>query len=152
MWNESRFNQRALMPQISISELIATGVALSASEAVTLALAVADVLGERRVAMLPPDHQLFLSSTGQVSFESLTVWTDQDDRARTSVDITAQLASLIRRLLQLDEPGSGDRRHRVPGGLLVLLARSLQQIDLPPLELNAFRTAMARFAATDTSV
>ncbi len=132
------------MPHLSFSELIKLRVPLTAAEAVALTLAAAYVLDMRRVAnsavQVPGDEFILLGNTGDVTFTSVEVSTDQDE--------STALAALLRRLLQLDEEsGANDRRGRVPGGLLILLARTLRQIDLPSPDRDEFRAALARFAA-----
>jgi hypothetical protein len=130
------------MPHLSFSELIKLRVPLTAEEAVALTLAAAYVLDTRRVAntavQVPGDEFILLGNTGHVTFTSVEVSTDQDE--------STALAALLRRLLQLDESGANDRRGRVPGGLLILLARTLRQIDLPSPDRDEFRAALARFA------
>ena len=110
-----------------------------------LTLAAADALAGRGATALPPDERVMLSSTGQVSLEGVTDPTEPSEPVR----LTASLAALARRLLRLDDPAAGDRRQRAPGGLLVLLARSLKQIDLAPLPPPAFREALERFGSPD---
>jgi Tol biopolymer transport system component len=130
------------MTYLSFAALIAHRVPLTAAEAVTLTLAVACLLDARRTtpreAQLPSDEHLLLSNTGQVTFKTVDGSTHQDE--------TTALAALLRRLLQLDESDGVERRGRVPGGLLVLLARTLGQIDLDPPGREEFRTALSRFA------
>jgi hypothetical protein len=136
------------MAQLSFAELIERRVSLSAAEAVALVLAVAALLDEDRgcgSSAMPSDEEIFLSSTGQVAF--VTARSDV-----TTSDTAVGLAVLLHRLLRLDEPDDGDRRARVPGGLLVVLARTLRRIDLPPLTPEAFRDALTRFTAgTDSA-
>ncbi len=152
MWNGSRlFAAETLMLRISISDLIATGVPVSPAEGVALTLAVADALADHACNRLPSDENILLSSNGQVSIESVSPSTDVDDSPCNESSVTADLAAMLRRILQLDEPASGDRRRRVPGGLLVLLARSLGHIDVEPLELGDFLAALARFGTPETT-
>jgi len=130
------------MRYLSFAELVRHRVPLTPAEAVELTLAVADLLNARRAEnssfQVPGDEFILLGNTGQVIFTSVDGSTDPDE--------TSALAALLRRLLQLDEPSATDRRRRVPGGLLVLLARALRQMDLPPPRRDEFRTALARFA------
>ena len=126
--------------ELTFAELIDRGVPLSSAEAAALVLAV-----WRMSRPVPPDDAILLSSTGEVSARPSTT--------RTSGPADPQpLARLLHRLLRLDEPGSGERRGRIPGGLLVVLARTLRQIDLPPLSCDAFRDALERFARSDQPV
>jgi hypothetical protein len=133
------------MPHLSFADIIRERVPLTPSEAVALTLAVADVLDARRVFAddlpVPPDEGLLLSSTGEISVATVEGLTDEDE--------TTCLAALLRRLLQLDDSATLDRRGRVPGALLVLLSRALQQIDLPSPGRDEFRRALARFVAVD---
>jgi hypothetical protein len=133
------------MSRISFADLVATRVPLSAAEAVALTLSVADALGEPAGRALPPDHSIVLDSTGQVTLERAA----GAPGAVAGSETTAGLASLTRRLLRLDDPNAGDRRQRVPGGLLVLLARALRQIDLDPQPPSEFREALERFGTPD---
>jgi Tol biopolymer transport system component len=130
------------MQHVTFAELIKHRVPLAASEAVELTLAVAHLLDNRQaggaVAHVPDDECILLGNTGQVTFTSVD--------GSTATDESSALSALVRRLLQLDEPAAGDRRKRVPGGLLVLLARAMRQIDLPPPEREEFRATLARFA------
>lgn len=134
--------RRPAMPYLSFADLIRHRVPLSAPEAAALTLAVARVLDVRRDGEcglhVPGDDRLLLSNTGDVTFGGVEPSTEQEE--------IAGLASLLRRLLQLDTPGVRDRRGRVPGGLLVLLARALRQIDLGPPTRDEFLTALIRFA------
>jgi Tol biopolymer transport system component len=131
----------APMPYLSFADLIRHRVPLSAREAVALTLAVARVLDARRgpgdALRLPGDHEILLNNTGDVTFGGVSPSTEQEE--------IVALASLLRRLLQLDMPDR-DRRGRVPGGLLVLLARALQQIDLEAPRRDEFTAALVRFA------
>ena len=129
------------MSQLKFSDLIETPVPLSPAEVVALTLAVADVLAERSRSDLPPDNAILLSSTGQVSIESVSERDDED----TGQSTVAQLASLTRRLLQLDKVGSVDRRKRVPSPLLGTLARALTKADLPAPTPEEFRQSLERF-------
>lgn len=134
------------MSQLKFSDLIDTAVALSHGEAVALALAVADAIAERDLANLPNDDQLILSSTGRVSVESVSK-SDEGDTPRGSV--MAQLADLTRRLMQLDNAASGDRRKRVPAPLLGTLARALTQTISPAPSPAEFRQALEKFGTPD---
>jgi hypothetical protein len=124
--------------ELSFAELIERGVPLSAAEAVALTLAAWD-----SGAALPGDSAILLSSTGQV-----TCAADRPPRE----DDPARVAGLLHRLLRLDEADAGDRRGRVPGGLLVALARTMRQIDLPPLSSDAFHDALTRFTSPDPAL
>ena len=133
------------MSHLSFSELIHHHVPLSAGEAVQLTLAVAQVLDARRMEdpalQVPGDEFILLGNTGQVTFSTV-------DRS-TDLEESSALSALTRRLLQLDDSSPVDRRGRVPGGLLILLARALREIDLPEPNRDEFRSALARFAGED---
>jgi hypothetical protein len=135
------------MAYLTLAELIRHGVPLSPAEAIALTLAVARVLDRRRAdgdgVHVPDDERLLLSNAGDVIFGSVEGSTEQEE--------IFALASLLRRLLQLDARGAHDRRGRVPGGLLVVLARSLGQIDLPAPTREEFMTALTRFAGNESS-
>jgi hypothetical protein len=134
------------MPHLSFSELMNHHVPLSAAEAIQLTLAVANLLDARRLEdpslQVPGDEFILLGNTGQVTFTTVDRSTDQDENPA--------LAALTRRLLQLDDSAPHDRRGRVPGGLLILLSRTLREIDLPAPGPAEFRTALARFAGDET--
>jgi Tol biopolymer transport system component len=134
------------MSQLKFSDLIETAVTLSDGEAVALTLAVADAVAQRGLTELPNDNELILSSTGRVSLESVSQ-SDEGDKARGSA--IPQLAALTRRLLQLDNAESGDRRKRVPGPLLGMLARALTQTVSPAPSPEEFRKALEQFGTPD---
>jgi hypothetical protein len=131
------------MSQLKFSDLIDASVPLSPAEAVALTLAVADAVGVDAVK-LPPDTALLLSSTGHVSLEGVSVSGEEDTRR-----MTAQLAALARRLLQLDKRGTVDRRKRVPSPLLWTLARALTNTDLPVPTPEEFRASLERFGTPE---
>lgn len=136
------------MGHVSFADLIARRVPLAASEAASLALAVARLMDARRVegqrVRLPDDEWILLSSSGEVSIVEVHGSADLDE--------TAGLSALLRRLLRLDErlPSSG--HDVVPGGLLIVLARNLGYIHLPATGPDAFRAALERFAAANPAV
>lgn len=134
------------MSHLKFSDLIATPVALSHEEAVALTLAAADAIAERRLANAPNDDDLILSSTGRVSLESVSKSNEGDTH---SGSVIAQLAALTRRLMQLDNAESGDRRKRVPAPLLGTLARALTQTVSPAPTAEEFRQALERFGKPD---
>jgi len=134
------------MSHLKFSELIETPVALSHGEAVALTLAASDAIAERGLENLPTDDDLFLSSTGRVSLESVIKADEGDTRPR---NVLAQLATLTRRLMQLDKAESGDRRKRVPALLLGTLARALTQTVSPSPSPEEFRQALERFGKPD---
>ena len=133
------------MAELTFAELTSRRVPLSAFEAAALTVAVAEALDATRCAggtpVLPGDDQIVLSSTGHVSVTAV--------ERSTPLDETIGLASLLQRLLGLDPL---DRRGRVPDGLLILMARTLHQVDLPMLTPAAFRTSLARFATSEPAM
>lgn len=136
------------MSRLNFSELIDAPVLLSPAEAAALTLAVTDAAAEQGLVVLPVDEELFLSSTGQVSLGRVS---NSDAEDSTAESLSAQLAELTRRLLQLDKPGTVDRRRRVPGGLLVVLARAMGQIDLPAPTPEEFRRALERIGTPEAT-
>jgi hypothetical protein len=139
------------MAQLSFAELIERAVPMSVPEAVALTLAAAAALdchAGSDPAIAPESDRLLLSSTGEVNFA--------EPRTGPTLDEQAWLSALLCQLLAIEERAdrAGARgRARIPGGLLVLIARTRRQIDLPPLSSGAFRSALARFAdAVEPSV
>lgn len=129
------------MPQLSFAELIARDVPVAAGEAVALTLTAAAVADATAPGQpLPTLEQIFLSSTGDVTIACRP--------AESGLGEGEWLTSLLCGLLRLDEPEHRARcRGRVPGGLLVLVARMRGQIDLPPLPEGALRSSLMRFSA-----
>jgi Tol biopolymer transport system component len=139
------------MLRISISDLITPGVPVSPAEGVALTLAVADALTDCGVRMMPSDEQILLSSNGHVVIETVSASTDVSSIGAEKPYGAADLASMLHRLLQLEDDPSNERRRRVPGALLVWLARALGRIDLEPLELNDFLAGLARFGTPEAT-
>ncbi len=83
---------------------------------------------------------------GRVSLESVSKSNEGDIRSGGAI---AQLAALTRRLLQLDNPNSGNRRKRVPAPLLATLARALTQTVSPAPSAEEFRLGLERFGKPD---
>jgi hypothetical protein len=134
------------MPHLTVADLIERRVPLSADEATSLALAAWRACAGAGDSAIAFDESLCLSSAGEVTCRAGA----HERRAEGEGNATVAVAMLLRRLLQLDAPEL-DRRGRVPGALLVVLARTLRQIDLPPLTPDAFRDALERFATQDPS-
>ena len=120
------------MAQLSFADLIVRRVPLTAAEAASLTLAAAEQ------GPVPDVCEISLSSTGVVTFSS---------PAAATADEAVRLASLLHQLLRLDEPDGDERRWRIPGGLLVVLARTMRQMDLPALNATDFKEALVRFGA-----
>lgn len=139
------------MLRISISDLITTGVHVSPAEGVALTLAVADALADSGIRAMPPDEHVLLSSNGHVVLENVSVPTENAIDETGKAHGAADLAAMLHRLLQLDGDPANDDRRRVPGALIVLLARALGRIDLEPLELSDFLAALARFGTPEAT-
>ncbi len=131
------------MSSLTFDELIRT-LPLSVEDAVALTLGAADALEQHRAAettpSLPNDAEVTLSGDGTVALRAV-------DR-RALPDEVRQLASLLRRLLKLEDERQGGRP-QVPGALVVLIARSVGHIDAPPPAAPAFRAALLRFVGGD---
>lgn len=136
------------MSQLPYSDLIDTPVPLSPAEVVALVLGVADALADADVSSLPPDRDILLHSTGHVTLARVI---SSDEGCKGDDVHAAQLASLMRRLLQLDKPGVRDRRRRVSAPLLVLITRALGQTDTPQPSLAEFRQALEHVATPDAT-
>ena len=130
---------------LSYSEIAACDVSLGAADVAALALAASRELdvGEDGTARgLPRPERILLSSAGAVTLAI--------KGAEVSEQVlVAQLAALVRRLLRLNEGAASPTRTRVPGALLVLLARADGQIDAPVLSLDAFVRALERYGPAD---
>jgi hypothetical protein len=137
-------SRRAAVAYLSFADLITGPIRLSPAEAAALTLAVARQLdGEGRHgsdARLPDDHGILLSSTGTVAFVR--------GAEAPAPDNHTALSALLMRLLRLDE----EPRAQVPGGLLIVLARNLGYIQLPPTSPDVFRAALERFATPDPTL
>jgi hypothetical protein len=130
---------------LSYSEIAACGVSLAAADVAALALAASRelVVGEDGTARgLPRPERILLSSAGAVTLAIKGAEVSEQE-------LVAQLAALVRRLLRLDEDTASPTRTRVPGALLVLLARADGQIDGPVLSLEAFVRALERYGPAD---
>jgi hypothetical protein len=130
---------------LSLADLIAGPVRLSPAEAAALTLAVAHRLdaetSDGHEPQVPDDQGILLSSTGSIAFVRGPQAAAPDSRTA--------LSALLMRLMRLE----GDRpREHVPGGLLIVLARNLGYIQLPPTSPDAFRAALERFATSDPTL
>jgi hypothetical protein len=143
-WNGSGYGS-SVVAYLSLADLITGPVRLSPAEAAALTLAVARRLDEetsdRRVPQVPDDQGILLSSTGSIAFVRGPQAAAPDSRTA--------LSALLMRLLRLE--GDQPREH-VPGGLLIVLARNLGYIQLPPTSPDAFRAALERFATSDPTL
>ena len=132
---------------LSFAEIRARNAPLRAADAVALVRAVAQEAGRRgadsRPAGLPDASQILLSGSGRVWFAEGAA--EAGDR-----DYVSALAALLQDLLGLDDRADGEPRGELPGALLVLVARSLNQIDLPRPSFAEFQESLARFGSADT--
>ena len=130
------------MTCLTFADLMKQRTPLSPSEAAALTAAAARALanqrGTRAGVRQPDARQFLLSSTGAVSVGSVEEATEREE--------ISGLATLLQRLLRLDRPGVQDKRGHVPGGLMVLLARALKQIDAPAPDREEFTAALHRFS------
>src|SRR5689334_1186832 len=112
---------------------------LPAAQAAALVAGVIDELTARAQkgvgAAVPSDDEIALGPSGQITFTKPV--------ASATAPSVAALAGLLRTLLNLD--GSAPPSP-VPGSLMVLLARSLGEIDLPAPSVATFRRELDRIA------
>ena len=117
---------------LTLGDLAADGATLTPEEAVALTLAVAERLGWSE----PPDNPeiVIVRRDGTVHLPRA---------ADAAPALPGQYAELLYRLLAF---GRDEAELRVPGPLLLLLARARGQIDLPPFaSADEFRQALVRF-------
>jgi hypothetical protein len=117
---------------LALGELAAEGITLTPEEAVALTLAVAERLGWSE----PPDSPelIVIRRDGTVHLPR---------PANAPPALPRQYADLLHGLLSF---GPGETRPRVPGPLLLLLARARGEIDLPAFaSADEFRQALVRF-------
>ena len=123
---------------------ILRGRSLDVQHAAALVAGVADEFAARRargeVIAVPADEAIVVDRTGAVTFTRV-------ETNREPADGAAALAALLQRLLNLD--GQDAHRQPVPGSLMVLVARALGKIDLPPPGLRNFREALERITGSD---
>ena len=130
---------------LSYSEIAACGVRLGAADAAALVVAVArelDVDVDGTARGVPRPDRILLSSSGVVTLAMKGPETCEQE-------LVVQLAAMLRRLLRLEEEAASPARTRVPGALLVLLARADGQIEAPVLSLEAFVRALERYGPAD---
>ena len=123
---------------LTLSDLAGDGGTLSPEEAVALTLAVAERLGWSE----PPNRLELMVIRGDGTVHL--------PRAANAAPATpAQYAELLHRLLTF---GRGDAEPRVPGPLLLLIARARGEIDLPAFaSADEFRHALLRFLSRPAS-
>jgi hypothetical protein len=135
--------------KLTYADIAAHDVRLTSAEAVALVLALARELDAEHAAGscrgVPPAEHILLNSDGRVTLKAAgPLDADDTDRVR-------QLAGLLRGLLGLDAPESDSSRHRVPGALLVLLARASGELDAPMPSFAQLQQGLARFTDADAA-
>jgi Tol biopolymer transport system component len=133
--------------RLSCSEIVRRDVRLGVSEAVALALAAArelDELSEHHGRGLPPPEQILLSSDGRVCFSGPGDEADDGERVR-------QVATLLQGFLPLEHGSTSAADTRVPGALLVLLARATGRLDAPLSSYARFQQELSRFCPNDAA-
>lgn len=123
------------LPVVTLDDVRTRGIELTTDEAVAIVFQLGHRLSWKMAP--PPAHGILLQSDGRVNVR----WPHEADHP-TAV----AFASLLHRLLP--EPG-GERRRAVPGGLRLLVARSLGGSPLPPIvTAPEFAAALQRFVDT----
>ena len=125
---------------ISLADLQRLGIRLHASEAAAIARDVTVRAEQGLLPGIPSADVLRFAPDGSIRIEGPVA-------AGRSVERAARLLDSL--LPPLDQPSDV----RVPGALRLVLARALATLDLPAYRsLEDFASALARFAAADTSV
>lgn len=131
---------------LSLSDITANRISLTAEEAVALALAMAHACdqssGAESTAGLPAPSEILLNGKGRLWFSTAGPEVTARERVK-------QLATMLQTLLGLDGGADAGSRPPAPGALVVLIARASGQMDLPPLSFIAFRDALRRFGSAD---
>ena len=125
VWFAGTGRRPIMPPELSYADIVQRDLPLSPSEAASLVLAASDALealGEPNCE-LPELELIRVSRSGEVSLGA--VGREAEERERVQ-----RAAALLRRLLRLDR--DGPRGTRVPGGLLLLIARATGAIDATP--------------------
>ena len=124
--------------RVSLAELASAGFILHSAEAAAIVVEVCRQHSSGLVHGIPSAHVIRLTPEGGIVAEG-PITTDHPPVARA--------AQLLNDLLP---PFDAPPPYRVPGGLRLVVARALGSLDLPPFEsLDAFRTAVARFASAN---
>jgi hypothetical protein len=118
--------------RVSIAELLETGIALTAVEAVAIARAALSIDGPsvdaEALPRVPLPDRIFVEPDGTMTCQ-----------AGGSAPTIPDVARLLRDLLPSGNPG-------VPGGLRYAIARALGEVDAPPFEsTDDFSNTLARF-------
>jgi hypothetical protein len=116
---------------LTLADLSASGTALTPEEAVALTLSIAERLGWSEPPLDPA--LIVVRHDGTVHLPR---------PANAAPALPRQYADLLQRLLSF---GRADGHGRVPGALLLLVARARGEIDLPPFaSADEFRQALLR--------
>jgi Tol biopolymer transport system component len=132
---------------LSYRDIVSSGAIRRTSEAVGLVLAAMDVCEKRSSGQnqcLPNADRIALDCRGRVSFTA-------DPLETMSADAVRQIAELLRQMLGLAD-GPGASRAEIPGALLLLIARSCGEIDLPAPSYLAVRDVLVRFGSHDETM
>jgi hypothetical protein len=127
---------------LSLSDIVARRSVLAPPDVVALMLALAAELTDEAMAAArrPSREHVLVSSAGEIVVIAC-------DSAIAPGGEARWLAELTYDLLGLESVGAD--REPVPGGLLLLLARALGQIDLPPPTYPEFLDRLARAGSAD---
>ena len=133
---------------VTFSQLVSAHAVHSTAEAVALVLAAVracDAASSRygQCFRLPDAAHIMLGSDRRVSFST-------DLLEGTDAERVAQISLLLRQLLGVGCERPADRGD-IPGALL-LIARGLRQIDLPPPSYVGFPDALMRFGSLNRAV
>ena len=135
--------------KLTYSQIVARRVRLSTREAAALAAAAARALDAAGppapAASLPSLANIVLGSDGRVSVLRRDTALDDEDRTRA-------LGAVLSELMRLDDDAGLTRDVPIPGVLLVLLARALGRIPLPPPTYDDFRAAVFAYGTADESL
>jgi hypothetical protein len=127
-----------MIMRISLAELIAMGVRLRPTEAVTIVGELCRQTAARVIPGLPSPEAIRLSSTGDITIEG---------RVPSNADEVRRAAQLLEALLpEVDAPPE----YRASGALRLVIARGLGTLDLPPYpSLESFCAELMRFTTVD---
>ena len=126
--------------ELTYSEILARNLRMPASDACSLVLGAIDALGPSGLEReLPDPDRILLRRTGHVSLAGVGSTAGEHDRVR-------QWATWLRDLLALDHEREGGR---IPGRLLVLMARATGSIDAAPPSAGEFVARLREVGSAD---
>ena len=130
--------------KVSYATIASRCAELHSAEAAGLVLEAAQACdrGRRRGRSLPPADRIVLSRRGAVSLLDSACIAPEGQRV-------AALAALLRVLLGIDSQPAGVSRADVPGPLMLLMARTAGEIDLPAPSYAEFLDVLRRYAVSD---